>query len=165
VIYRRGSIGVLLLLALVLFGAVLQFVGGPAAARRNPGAAATPAPHAALPAGASGVVRTLGAVERAFNAGDVRLLCRPGVLLDPAVVSRESARSGGCESELEALIADERPMRLAVRRVALRPELAVAAVTTARGTTVPVDLVRQGHRWLLSFSESEDPMPALAGAL
>ncbi len=163
-IYKRGSIGALLLLALVLCGAVLQFVDGPAVAQRKPGAVATPAPHP-LPAGASGVVRTLGAVERAFNAGDVRLLCRPGTLLDPAVVRLQSARSGGCESELEALIADERPMRLTVRRVALRPDLAVAAVTTARGRTVPVDLVRQGNRWLLSFSESEDPMPVLAGAL
>jgi hypothetical protein len=48
------------------------------------------------------VVRTLEAVQSAFNDGDVRLLCRAG------------------------------------------------------------DLVRRGSAWLLSFSDGDDPMPALA---
>jgi hypothetical protein len=64
---------------------------------------------------------------------------------------------------LEALVANESPLRLTVRDVALRPALATAVVTTRRGTTVPVDLVRSHSGWLLSFSSGDDPLAALAG--
>jgi hypothetical protein len=49
------------------------------------------------------------------------------------------------------------PLQLAVRKVALRRDLATATVATASGASVPVDLVRQGRRWLLSFSSGGDP--------
>jgi hypothetical protein len=101
--------------------------------------------------------------NRTFNAGDVRLLCRSGALVDPAVIRQQDAGSGGCESQLETLMAFEPPLRPAVRHVALRRDLATAAVATASGASVPVDLVRQGRRWLLSFSNGNDPMQALAG--
>jgi hypothetical protein len=169
-IRRRGAIPVLLLLLLVLFGTALQIVRGPAA---GPGAAAgrkpteatpTPTPTPTPTTGrAPDVRRALAAVQRAFNAGDVRLLCRPGALVDPAVIRQQNRRSGGCESELESLMANEPPLRLTVRRLALRRDLATVAVTTTSGAGVPVDLVRQRRRWLLSFSDGVDPMPALAG--
>ena len=148
------------LLVLVVVGAVVRFVdtaGGTAPTR-----AATPSatPSAATRAAARGVAQTLASVERAFNAGDVRLLCRPGRLLDPAVLRK---RGAGCESQLEALMADEPPLRLTLRDLALEPDLATATVTTARKTTATVDLVRQGSHWLLSFSDGENPMPELAG--
>ena len=38
-----------------------------------------------------------------------------------------------------------------------------ATVVTARTTTVQVDLLRHGDGWLLSFSDGDDPLPALAG--
>jgi hypothetical protein len=167
-IRRRGLIPILLLV-LVLFGVVAQIVGGRTAAPGAPVAtpqasvAATPTPTpSAGPARA--VVRSLAAVQQAFNAGDVRLLCRSGALVDPAVIRLQNAESGGCESQLETLMASELPLRLAVRQVALRRDLATAAVATASGGSVPVDLVRQGRRWLLSFSGGGDPMLALAGA-
>jgi hypothetical protein len=154
---------VLLLLLLVLLGTVARIIGGAAATGRP--ATSSPTPSAAIPAdGARRVVKALAAVERAFNAGDARLLCRRGRLVDPAVLRNIAVGSGGCESELESLMADEPPLRLAVRRLSVQRDLATATVTTARGTTVPVDLVRQGFRWLLSFSDGDDPMPKLAGA-
>lgn len=79
------------------------------------------------------------------------------------MIRQQNAGSGGCESELETLMAFQPPLRLAVRKVALRRDLATATVATASGASVPVDLVRQGRRWLLSFSNGDDPLPALAG--
>lgn len=163
-IHRRGAIPILLLLV-VVFGAVVQTVRGPAAASprapagRDP-ASATPTP---TPPGTGAVQRSLAAVERAFNAGDVRLLCRSGALVDPAVIRQQNAQPGGCESELEALIANAPPLRVAVRRLTLRRDLATVSVATA-SRDVPVDLVRHGRGWLLSFSDGNDPMPALAGS-
>jgi hypothetical protein len=162
---RRRAIPIFLLLLLVLFGTVMQIVGGaaavPSATRQAPvGATPTPTPTTGR---ARAVVRSLVAVEAAFNAGDVALLCRPGRVVDPAVTRQQNAHSGGCESELETLIANARPMRLVVRHVALRKDLATTTVTTATGTTVPVDLIRHGRDWLLSFSQGGDPISALAG--
>ena len=106
------------------------------------------------------VAAAIGAVQQAFDAGDVRQLCRPGALVDPAVIREQASQPGGCESELETLVAHG-PIRLAVGSVAVKPDLATAAVRTADGATVPVDLVRDGSRWLLSFSDGDDPLPAL----
>jgi hypothetical protein len=157
----RSAIPILLVL-LVLFAAALQIVRVPADAPR---AAAPAAPVSATPTPlrARHVHRALAAVQRAFNAGNVRRLCRPGALVDPAVIRLQRGRPGGCESELESLMGNEPPLRLTVGRVALRRDLATAAVTTSHGADVPVDLVRRGRRWLLSFSTGVDPMPALAG--
>jgi hypothetical protein len=160
---RRTGI---VLLALVLLGMVVGTVGRvlatPAAtpsATVGPRPAGTTAPAA----GARQVVRSLAAVKRAFDAGNVRRLCRPGALVDPAVVRGQDRGSGDCHSELEALVASHAPLRLAVRQVAARPDLATVTVGTASGARVAVDLVRHGRRWLLSFSDGSDPIPVLAG--
>jgi hypothetical protein len=164
-IRRRGVIPVLLVLVLVVFGVVAQTVRGPAAATRGAPLATTPTPTPVPTAGPAGAVaRSLAAVQRAFNAGDVRLLCRSGALVDPAVIRQQNALPGGCESELEGLIANQAPIRLAVRRLTLRRDLATVAVATASGASVAVDFVRNGRRWLLSFSNGNDPMPALMGS-
>ena len=152
-------------LAVVLLGIVLRTVvqvrDDSAAAPRTP-AGPRPASTAAPSRAAMRVVRSLAAVERAFDRGNVRRLCRPGALVDPAVIRRQDIGSGDCESELEALVGSHAPLRLAVRKVTARPGLATVTVATANAA-VTVDLVRQGDRWLLSFSEGLDPMPALAG--
>lgn len=157
-IHRRGVLPVLALLVLVVAGAVLQIVRAPAAG------APAPPPDASAPVGPSpaerAVLRSLGAVERAYRAGDVRRLCRPGALLDPAVIR---AQSRGCESRLERLMTTVPRLRVTIRGLTLRPDLATAAVRTARDTVTAVDFVRRGKRWLLSFSDGEDPFPALAG--
>ena len=151
----------LLLLVLVVIGAVVQFVDGRGPSGQTRAATPSATPSATTRTAARGVAQALASVERAFNAGDVRLLCRPGRLVDPAVLRK---RGAGCESQLEVLMANEPPLRLTLRGLLLEPDLATATVTTARKTTVTVDLVRQGTRWLLSFSDGGAPMPELAGA-
>jgi hypothetical protein len=165
---RRAVVA--LLLALVLFGVVAQIVRGPTAASaptpvvtRDP-TPSTPLTHDPTPSTplTHDLNGTLAAVQHAFNAGDVRRLCRPGTLIDPAVIRQQNDLPGGCESELEQLIANEAPLRLTVHRVVARRDLASADVRTASGSTLSVDLVRGRRRWLLSFSGGNDPMPALA---
>jgi hypothetical protein len=161
-IHRRGSLPALALLGLVLLGLALQLSGRAATgADRSPAPAATPSPAAT--ARSAAVVEALATVQRAFNAGAVKRLCRPGALVDPAVIRRRAAGASGCEAELEALESNAPPMRLTVRGVSVAGDLAAAAVTTARGTAGEVDLVRRGGRWLLSFSDGDDPFPVLAG--
>jgi len=170
--HRTVVVGVLALVALMAVGATMPLLVSRGAAvpvrarvqdarpARRPSA-----PPAAKPTPATtAVIGTLVGIERAFNAGDVRLLCRRGGPVDPAVLAGEAAQPGGCEAQIESLVGDEPAMRLVVHRITLRPDLAIAAVTTTKGTSRTVDLVRRGHSWLLSFSDGADPMPALAGA-
>jgi hypothetical protein len=165
---RRAGVVPFLILAVVVVGIVVtQVVGGSAPQRAADAASAATTP-AATPSPADSpdgraVVAAVAHVQRAFNAGDVGLLCKPGALVDAAVVRNQDATAGGCESQVELLVAHESPLRLRVRDVTVRPELATAVVATRAGTTVPVDLIRGPRGWLLSFSSGEDPMPALAG--
>ncbi len=156
-----------LVLVLVMFGWAAALVHGTPGAVVGP-ARSTPTPTAppaaAVPAGAArGVADALDRVQRAFNAGDVALLCRPGALVDPAVIRQQDAQSGGCEGEVETLIGGRPSMRLELLSPGVRGDLAAATVKTARGATARVDLLRTGGRWLLSFSQADDPLPALAG--
>jgi hypothetical protein len=124
------------------------------------GGTPTPVPTASPTTGPQrDVARALAAVAQAFNRGNVGRLCHPGGLVDPAVISREDG-SSGCESQYESLLASG-SMRLTVRAVQMRPDLATATVATASGATVRVDLVRHRRSWLLSFSDGDDPLPAL----
>jgi hypothetical protein len=162
-IERRGVIAALLVLALVAFGAAVLLVPQPGPQPTADAASASPSATTPSPADAAtarAVTATIARVERAFNAGDVRLLCRPGAVVDAAVVRH---RGAGCERQLETLIGDEPPLRLTVRGVSVRPDLATATVAPRSGSTVRVDLVRGPRGWLLSFSDGDDPMPALAG--
>ena len=162
-IHRRGVLGVLLLLALIIAGFVFQVVRGPAAATPT-GRAATPTPTPTPVTGAArAVISSLAGVERAYAAGDVRRLCRPGALVDPAVIHAQNAQLDGCQSELESLIANVPRLRLTIRELGVRADLATASVVTANGKAASVDFVRRGSRWLLSFSDGNDPLPALAG--
>ena len=160
---RRGVLPIVLLLALALFVVAVQLVPAPASAPKA--ATATPTPVASPMTGAAGeVAAALSAVQRAYDAGDVVRLCRPGSLLDPAVVKLLDSGPEGCEGDLETLMGNVPQLRVSVRSVSLRPDLATASVTTTSGATAPVDLVRSGrHTWLVSFSEAGDPMPVLAG--
>jgi hypothetical protein len=164
-IHRRGAVSVLVVLLLVVFGIVLQTVGGPAAAQPDPqpmvDARPTPAPRTG---DARAVLRSLAVVRRAYDIGDVRRLCRPGALVDPAVIQAQNAGPAGCESEIESLIASRPRLQLKVHGVAVRPDLATVDVSTVSGSGASVDFVRRGRRWLLSFSAGQDPIPALAGA-
>ena len=166
-IIRRRYVTVLL--ALVVVGWAASLLGGSSGTALGPVATATPTPTptptATAPTGiARDATAALDRVQRAFNAGDVSLLCRPGAVVDPAVIREQDAESGGCVAEAETLIGDEPQLQLQVRSVAARGgDLATATVKTARGTTAQVDLIRTSGRWLLSFSDADDPLPVLAG--
>jgi hypothetical protein len=162
-IHRRGVLPVLALLALVAIGVVFQIVRGAGAPARPAQDSGHPVPAAAT-GEASAVLRSLGAVEGAYEAGDARRLCRPGALVDPAVVGAQDAKRPECKAELESLMSRVSSLRPAVRDIALRPDLATLDVSVAGAASVPVDFVRLQGRWLLSFSDGEDPMRVLAGA-
>ena len=160
-IHRRGALPALVLLALVVFGLVVQIARGPGAA--TPGAqpaAATPTPATGT---ARGVLRALVAVENAYDAGNVRRLCRPGVLVDPAVIHAQDKARDGCEGELEQLMASAPRLRVTVRALAARSDLVTTDIAAANGADATVDFVHRDGRWLLSFSDGGDPLPALAG--
>jgi hypothetical protein len=154
-IHRRGVLPVLVLLVLVVVGFVAQAVSGPNAASTGVRATATPTPTPT--AEQQRVLRSLADVEQAYAGGNVQRLCRPGALLDPAVIG------DGCERRLESLMANVPRLQVTVQALALRRDLATAAVRTASGSATTVDFVRRGQRWLMSFSDGEDPLPALAG--
>jgi hypothetical protein len=161
---RRRYVAVLL--ALVIIGWAASLLGGSSGAALGPVATATPTPTpTAAPTGiARDATAALDRVQRAFDAGDVSLLCRPGAVVDPAVIREQDAQSGGCVAEAETLIGHEPQLQLQVRSVAAKGrDLATATVKTARGTTAHVDVIRTGGRWLLSFSNAADPLPVLAG--
>jgi hypothetical protein len=162
-IHRRGAAGALLLLTLVLIGTGMQIAFGSSSGPSGAAAVRPTAPPSPVTGRAVAAVRALATVEQAFNAGDVALLCRRGGPVDPAVIRRENAAAPGCEAELEALMADTPPLRLSVRRISLRRDLATVTFTNARVRDAVVDVVRRGGRWLLSFSDGNDPMPVLAG--
>jgi hypothetical protein len=163
VTHKRGVLPVLILLALAVIGAGMQIAFGSAS---TSGGSSSVAPTATpVPAGGQtgAVVKSVAAVQQAFNAGDIGLLCRGGQLVDPAVISGQNADGSSCAAELETLMGHAPPLKLTVRRVSLRADLASATVSTAGGQDAVVDMVRRGDRWLLSFSNGNDPMPVLAG--
>jgi hypothetical protein len=158
----RRTITVALLaavLASALGGALLN-KPAPGSSRSGTAASATPTP---VPHGA--VVRRLMALQRAYNAGDVHRICRPGHLLDRAVVARlHEPGVPDCEADVELLLGGAGDMDITVEAVHRRPGLATAIVTPRGAATVPVDLVRRRGRWLVSFSAGGDPLRALTGA-
>ncbi len=153
----------LILLARVVIRTGASIVTGTAPPRTPAAAQPTVTPTPASSAQTLAIAAAVARVQHAFNAGDRGAPCRPGALVDAAVIRRQDRRPGGCEAELEVLLADSSPMQLTVGKVRLRSDLATAAVTTHPGTTVSVDAVRGPRGLLISFSDGDDPMPALAG--
>jgi hypothetical protein len=146
------------LLATVFAGAFLRAPEpGPATSARAASATPTPNPHGA-------VARRLTALQRAYNAGDVARICRPGHLLDAAVVGRlHEPGVPDCEADVERLLSIAGAMDITVEAIHRRPGLATAMVTPHGAAAVPVDLVRRRGRWLVSFSAGGDPLQALTG--
>src|SRR5690349_9177806 len=122
---RRAPVllGLVLVVAVALAASALQAGGPPSPAALATSGAGVPATSSSAPPSGGrerDVEPSIAALVHAFNAGDVRLLCRPGGLVDRAVLEQQ-ARSGGCESEYESLLGTGR-MRLAVRALMLRPD-------------------------------------------
>jgi hypothetical protein len=102
----------------------------------------------------------VGALALALRIGDVDQLCRPGAIFTAAVVAEMNGGGDSCEASDETSAAIAHPPALSVVGLRLEPDLATAQVSV-EGRVVPLDLVRQGRRWLVSFSGGDDPLGAL----
>jgi hypothetical protein len=129
-------------------------------------AAAPPAVAPAAPvrlhgeaARAADAVQVLG---RALRAGDIESLCRPGAIFTATVVAEMNAGGESCEASDEVSRALNEPPALTVVGLSLETDLATAKVRIGTGPVVPLDIVRDGGRWLVSFSDGADPLGALA---
>jgi len=146
--------------------AAVAFLGGCGSAGvgdANPdsGGAQT-SPLAAAPRGvAARAERAVYALDRALRNGDVERLCRPGAVFTSAVVAVLNEGADGCEASLELSSAIRRPPALSVTSVTAEPDLATAQVRIGRGPTIPLDVVRNDRRWLVSFSDGVSPIAAL----
>jgi hypothetical protein len=130
-----------------------------------PSGTATPVPPARLhgeAARAAGAVAVLG---RALRNGRVERLCEPGAVFTPAVVAVMNEDGRSCEATLEASTELRRPPALTVTNLAYEPGLATAQVGVGRGSTFPLDIVRRGRRWLVSFSAGTNPLVAMQRAM
>jgi hypothetical protein len=130
-----------------------------------PSGTAAPTPPARLhgeAARAAGAVAVLG---RGLRNGRVERLCEPGAVFTPAVVAAMNEGGRSCEASLEASTELRRPPALAVTKLAYEPGLATALVGVGHGSTFPLDIVRRGPRWLVSFSNGTDPLVALQRAM
>ena len=122
-------------------------------------APATPAPR--LHGEAARAAAAVATLDRALGDGDVERLCRPNAIFSAAVVAE--MRSGGvsCEASIEDTLANRRVPAMQVVSVAVKPDLATAQVRVGGGHTVPLSLLREGRRWVVSFSDGDDPLGAL----
>jgi hypothetical protein len=110
---------------------------------------------------AARAVSAIGALARALRDGDVERLCRPNAIFTAAVVADNDVNGQSCESAVELSSAVRRPPALTVTALASRPDLATARVRVGQGRTVRLDLVRDGPRWLVSFSDGVNPLAVL----
>lgn len=156
--------GVAVVAAVLVAGCSSSRAGGTTAttttATRSTAAAVPPVFHGEQ-ARAAGAVDELA---RALRDGDVERLCRPGAVLTPAVVAGMNAAFESCEQDIEQSSIVTRPPALSVVKLSYQRDLAIVHVRVGRGATIPLDVVRAGRRWLVSFSDGSNPLTALAAA-
>jgi hypothetical protein len=56
------------------------------------------------------------------------------------------------------------PTLTVVQPSSYEPDLVTLRVRVGRGATVPLDVLRERGQWLVSFSDGNDPLAALAAA-
>jgi hypothetical protein len=124
-----------------------------------PVAVASPAP-APLHGAQAQAAHAVDVFDQALQSGDIAQLCRPGGVFTAEVVA--ALNSGdGCEASLEQSSVLDTPPTLIVTGLTYKGDLATAQVDGGDGTAIPLDLVRDGGRWLVSFSNGVDPITAL----
>jgi hypothetical protein len=124
--------------------------------------AATSAVSATVRRAQAGAVDVLA---RALRDGDVERLCRPGAVFSSAVVAEMNSALQSCEQEVELSSNLTRsPILTVVQPSTYEPDLATLRVHVAGGGTIPIDVIREQGRWLVSFSDGNDPLTALAAA-
>lgn len=77
---------------------------------------------------------------------------------------RDEPRRRSCEASLERSDALRHPPTLTVTRLAFEPGLARTRVRVGDATTIALDVVRSGRRWLVSFVGGADPVAAVGRA-
>ena len=125
----------------------------------------TPATPAPLHGEAARAAQAVTSLADALHAGDVERLCKPGAVFTGAVVAAMKEGGLSCEAALELSPELRRPPELTVTKLAIEPDLATAQVRVGRRANVPLDLVRTGGRWLVSFSDGSNPVAAFQRAM
>ena len=159
---RRTTAAVILIAALAATGCAALANDQTAGTKKPPAVTAPSRSPAALqlqgePARAAAAV---GALALALKAGDIGQLCEPDAIFTAAVVAAMNVGGESCEASDETSAAIAHPPALAVVGLRFEPDLATAQVSV-QGRIVPIDLVRQGDRWLVSFSDGDEPLGAL----
>jgi hypothetical protein len=152
---RSLTAGMLGAVAAVVFLAGCGSLQPAAAGRSTRPAPPVPATLHGEPARAAAAV---DALARALRNGDVERLCRPGAVFSSAVVASMNEGGESCEASLERSPALRDTPTLTVTSLAFEPGLARARVRVGGGRSIPIDIVRSGHRWLVSFSDGADPL-------
>jgi hypothetical protein len=159
-------VSALVLVALAIVVApfsVPRFPGStPPVASASPPKQAQPA-HLQLRGESARAARAADRLIAAMRAGDVEALCRPGAILTTAVVDAMNQEGLTCEADVEAELSAARPKGMTLLGITASPDLATARVRSSGGAAVPLTLLRDGRRWLVSFSQGADPISALAG--
>jgi hypothetical protein len=123
----------------------------------------TAPPPAVLHGEAARAAKAVDKLGRALREGDVERLCRPGALFTAAVIHEMRSAGATCEAWVEDALAAWGPPPTAVVAVSVEPGLATARVRVRARRTIPLTLLRDGRRWLVSFSNGNDPLSALTG--
>ena len=151
-------------MALIAVGAAVLLAGcgtfALPAASHSPRPAQPPRPPQ-LRGEAARAAEAVGGLEHALRVGDVERVCRPNAVLTAAVVGEMNSGGATCEATVESMLNDWGSPRLTVLAVALEPDLATARVRIRSAGVVPLTLLRVGGRWLVSFSDGNDPLSAL----
>lgn len=129
----------------------------------------TTAATAAVPASVrreqAQAARAVDVLARALRDGDVERLCRPGAVFTSAVIAEMNGGLQSCEQDVElSSVVTQPPTLTVVQPSSYEPDLATLWVRVGRGGTVPLDVVREQRQWLVSFSDGNDPLSALAAA-
>lgn len=121
----------------------------------------TPPPRSTLSPPTGDAARAVDRLVAGMRSGDVEGMCRPGRFLTTAVVGAMDDAGLTCEADVEAEFSATPPKGVVLLGISTLPDVATARVRSAGGTTVPLTLVRDGRRWLVSFSHGADPISAL----
>jgi hypothetical protein len=145
--------------------AAVVFLGGCGTSGADDHTSAPRTAPAPLHGEAARAAQAVTGLADALRDGDVERLCKPGAVFTRPVVAAIEEDGLSCEESLELSPEVRRPPALTVTKLAFEPGLATAQVKVGRGASVPLDIVRSGRRWLVSFSGSDNPVAALRQAM
>jgi hypothetical protein len=129
----------------------------------TPTATTTPAPTPVFTGEARRVAAAVHDFGVALDRGEVERICAPNAVVTAAAITNLDQDEGSCEQYADGRLENTGPISLAATSIKLRTDLALADVRRRDGTTVALTLLKDRRRWLLSFSDLEDPLSAILG--